>query len=162
MVLVDYGADFEYYNSDVTRTWPVSGAFTPEQEKMYRCILEARDAIIAAMKPGVTVAQLQAAAEEVYKRHGFHQEFLAFGRYVGHPIGLSVHDVDPGGGPPTLQAGVVFNVEPLIENRDKKIHMRLEDSVLVTPTGAENLTAGVPADIESVYALIKQKGVSLN
>jgi Xaa-Pro aminopeptidase len=160
VVLMDYGADFEYYTSDITRTWPVSGTFTPEQEKMYRCVLEARDAIIAAMKPGVAIKQMQDAAEEVYKRHGFHKEFVAMGRYVGHPVGLSVHDV--GGGPnEVLQAGVVFNVEPLLDLRDQKIHMRLEDSVLVTPTGAENLTAAVPADIPSLYALIKQKGLSI-
>ncbi|HEV3470027.1 MAG TPA: Xaa-Pro peptidase family protein [Pyrinomonadaceae bacterium] len=162
VVLMDYGADFDYYTSDITRTWPVSGTFTPEQEKMYRCILEARDRIISVMKPGATIKQMQDAAEEVYKRHGFHQQFLELGRYVGHPIGLSVHDV--GGGDPdtTLQAGVVFNVEPLLEFRDKKIHMRLEDTVLVTASGAENLTAAVPADIESVYALIKQKGLTID
>lgn len=160
VVLMDYGADFDYYTSDITRTWPVSGAFTPEQEKMYRCILEARDAIIAAIKPGATVNQLRDAAEAVYKKHGFHQQFLALNRYVGHPVGLSVHDVSPPEPDAPFQPGVVFNVEPLLEFRDKKIHMRLEDSVLVTATGSENLTAGVPADLESVYALIKQKGVS--
>jgi Xaa-Pro aminopeptidase len=57
VVYMDYGADYEYYTSDVTRTWPVSGRFTPEQEKMYRCILEVRDTVIAAMKPGVTICQ---------------------------------------------------------------------------------------------------------
>ncbi|MDQ3803892.1 MAG: Xaa-Pro peptidase family protein [Acidobacteriota bacterium] len=161
IVLMDYGADFDYYTSDITRTWPVSGAFTPEQEKMYRCILEARAAIIGVMRPGATIRQMKDAAEEVYKRHGFHAQFLELGRYVGHPVGLSVHDV--GGDDPNepLQAGVVFNVEPLLEFRAKKIHMRLEDTVLVTPTGAENLTAAVPADIEAVYALIKQKGVGI-
>ena len=162
VVLMDYGADYDYYTSDITRTWPVSGAFTPEQEKMYRCVLDARNSIIAAMKPGVTTAQLQSVAEEVYKRHGFHKEFLALGRYVGHPVGLSVHDVEPPGNPTVLQAGVVFNVEPLLEMRDKRIHVRLEDSVLVTPAGAENLTAGVPADIASIYALIKEKGIGMN
>jgi Xaa-Pro aminopeptidase len=162
VVLIDYGADFDYYTSDITRTWPVSGRFTPEQEKMYRCILDARNAIIGAMKPGVSIKQLQDAAEEVYKRHGFHQQFLEFGRYIGHPVGLSVHDVDPDGSEAVLQPGVVFNVEPLIEFRERKIHMRLEDSVLVTPTGAENLTAAVPADIEAVYALIKQKGIGID
>lgn len=161
VVLMDYGADYDYYTSDITRTWPVSGKFTAEQEKMYRCILDARNAIIAAMKPGVTIRQMQDAAEEVYKRHGFHQQFMELGRYVGHPVGISVHDVDPEGPAAVLQPGVVFNVEPLIEFRDKKIHMRLEDSVLVTPTGAENLTAGVPADLEAVYALIKQKGIGI-
>ena len=157
VVLMDYGADFDYYASDITRTWPVSGAFTPEQEKMYRCILEARAAIIAAMKPGVTIRRLQDAAEAVYTRHGFRQQFMELGRYVGHYVGLSVHDVGPMTPDTVLRAGVVFNVEPLIEFRDKRIHMRLEDTVLVTQTGAENFTAAAPADIEAVYALVRQK-----
>jgi Xaa-Pro aminopeptidase len=161
IVYMDYGADYEYYTSDVTRTWPVSGRFTPEQEKMYRCILEARDAIIAAMKPGVTLNQLKDIAEEVYKKHGFGKEFLAVGRYIGHTIGISVHDVDPDRNRP-LAAGVVYNVEPLLEIPDKKIHMRLEDTVLVTPTGAVNMTAGAPAGLDEIYALIRQKAVSIN
>lgn len=161
VVLMDYGADFDYYTSDITRTWPVSGTFTDEQLKMYRCILEARDAIISAMKPGVSLKQLQDAAEAVYTRHGFRRQFLELGRYIGHPVGLSVHDV--GGDDPEapLAAGVVFNVEPLLEFRDRKIHMRLEDSVLVTPTGSENLTAAVPAEVEAVYALVRQKAIGV-
>jgi len=157
VVLMDYGADFDYYASDITRTWPVSGAFTPEQEKMYRCILEARTAIIAAMKPGVTLGQLQDAAEAVYKKHGFGQQFTELGRYVGHFVGMSVHDVGSMMPTTVLKPGVVFNVEPLIEFRDKQIHMRLEDTVLVTATAAENLTAAAPAEVEAVYALVKQK-----
>jgi Xaa-Pro aminopeptidase len=162
VVYIDYGADYEYYTSDVTRAWPVSGRFTPEQEKMYRCILEARDSVIAAMKPGVTIAQLQDIAEGVYKKHGFGKEFLAFGRYIGHTIGISVHDVEPPDRNRPLVAGVVYNVEPLLEIPDKKIHMRLEDTVLITPTGAVNMTAGAPAGLEEIYALIRQKAVSLN
>lgn len=162
VVYMDYGADYEYYTSDITRTWPVSGRFTPDQEKMYRCILEARDAIIAAMKPGVTIAQLQDVAEGVYTKHGFGKEFQAVGRYVGHTVGISVHDVQPPERNRPLVAGVVYNVEPLLELPDKKIHMRLEDTVLITPTGAVNMTAGVPAGIDEIYALIRQKALSIN
>ena len=161
VVYMDYGADYEYYTSDITRTWPVSGRFTPEQEKMYRCILEARDAVIAAMKPGVTINQLKDIAGEVYKKHGFEKEFLAFGRYVGHTVGISIHDVSPSDRNRPLVAGVVFNVEPLLEFPEKRIHMRLEDTVLITPTGALNMTASVPASIEEVYALIRQKALSV-
>ena len=161
VVYMDYGADYEYYTSDITRTWPVSGRFTPEQEKMYRCILEARDAVIAAMKPGVTINQLKDIAGEVYKKHGFEKEFLALGRYVGHTVGISVHDVSPSDRNRPLVAGVVFNVEPLLEIPEKKIHMRLEDTVLITPTGALNMTASVPASVEEVYALIRQKALSV-
>lgn len=157
VVLMDYGADFDYYTSDITRTWPVSGAFTPEQEKMYRCILEARAAIIAAMKPGVTLGHLQDVAGEVYKKHGFGQQFMELGRYIGHFVGMSVHDVGSMMPNVALRPGVVFNVEPLLEIRARQIHMRLEDTVLVTETGAENLTAAAPAEVEAVYALVKQK-----
>ena len=162
VVYMDYGADYEYYTSDITRTWPVSGRFTPEQEKMYGCILEARDAIIAAMKPGATINKLRDVAHEVYKKHGFEKEFLALGRYIGHTIGISVHDVDPRDPNRPFEAGVVFNVEPLLELPDKKIHMRLEDTVLVTPNGALNMTAGVPASLEEVYALVRQRALSIN
>ena len=162
IVYMDYGADYEYYASDVTRTWPVSGRFTPEQEKMYRCILEARDTVIAAMKPGVTIAQLQDLAEGVYKKHGFQKEFLALGRYLGHNIGISTHDVQPADRERPLEAGVVYNVEPLLEIPEKKIHMRLEDTVLITPTGAINMTANAPAGLDEIYALIRQKALSIN
>ena len=161
IVYMDYGADYEYYNSDITRTWPVSGRFTPDQEKMYVCILEARDAIIAAMKPGMTIKQLQDVADVVYKKHGFGKEFQALGRYIGHTIGISTHDVEPAERNRPLVAGVVFNVEPLLEISEKKIHMRLEDTVLVTPTGALNMTAGVPAGLDEIYALIKQRALSV-
>jgi Xaa-Pro aminopeptidase len=162
VVLMDAGSIHDYYHSDITRTWPVSGRFTTEQEKMYRCVLEARNAIIAAMKPGVTIKQLQGVAEAVYTKNGYQKEFLSLNRYIGHPVGLSVHDVNPSDPSRPLEAGVVFNVEPILEFVDKKIHIRLEDTVLITPTAAENLTADVPVELEEIYALIKQKGISLN
>ncbi len=59
-----------------------------------------------------------------------------------------------------FQVGTVFNVEPLIEFREKKIHMRLEDTVISTESGAENLTAAVPAELDPLYVLIKQKGIN--
>lgn len=154
IVYFDYGADYDYYTSDITRTWPVSGRFTPEQEKWYRCILEARNTIIAAMKPGVSVRDLQKAAEPVYQRHGFLQGYLNSGRYVGHFVGISVHD--PGDETKPFVPGVVFNVEPVIEFSDRKLHLRLEDTVLITATGAENLTAAAPAELEEIYSLVKQ------
>jgi Xaa-Pro aminopeptidase len=161
VVYMDYGADYEYYTSDVTRTWPVSGRFTPEQEKLYRCILEARDAIIGAIKPGVTTSQLKDVAEVVYRKHGYEKEFQAVGRYIGHTIGISTHDVEPADRNRPFVEGVVFNVEPLIEIPGK-IHMRLEDTVLVTATGAVNMTAGAPAALDEIYALIRQPALSVN
>jgi Xaa-Pro aminopeptidase len=99
----------------------------------------------------------------VYTRHGYRDAFMAWGRYIGHFIGISVHDVGGIGGPAAarpLPAGVVFNVEPILHFDDRKIHIRLEDTVLLTETGAENLTAGVPAELNQVYALVKERGVN--
>jgi Xaa-Pro aminopeptidase len=163
LVYMDYGSDWEYYTSDITRTWPVSGKFTPDQEKMYRCVLEARNAILAAMKPGITIKGMQDAAEPVYARHGYRDAFIQSGRYVGHFIGLSVHDVGGISGSwaeRPFVAGVVFNVEPILELADKKIHIRLEDTILITASGAENLTAAVAAETERLYALVKERGVN--
>jgi Xaa-Pro aminopeptidase len=163
VVYMDYGSDWEYYNSDITRTWPVSGKFSPEQEKMYRCVLEARNAIIAAMKPGASINSLQDVAQSVYERHGYKDDFLAVGRYIGHFVGISVHDVGGISGADAKRPfvpGVVFNVEPVLQFPAKQIHVRLEDTVVITETGAENLTAGVPAGTEQVYALVKQRGVN--
>lgn len=155
IVYMDYGADYDYYTSDITRVWPVGEKFSPDQEKMYACVLEASLAIIAAIKPGVTVANLKDVAQPIYKKHGFEKEFLATNRYIGHFIGMSVHDVGDESKP--FVAGVVYNVEPTLSIEEKKIALRLEDSVLVTPTGSENLTAAVPTDIASIYRLMKQK-----
>jgi Xaa-Pro aminopeptidase len=163
LVYMDYGSDWQYYNSDITRTWPVSGRFSAEQEKMYRCVLDARNSIIAAMKPGATIASLQDVAAAVYAKYGYAKEFEATGRYIGHFVGIAVHDVIDINGTVAQKpfvAGTVFNVEPILELADRKIHIRLEDTVIVTETGAENVTGGVPADVESLYALIRQRGVN--
>ena len=163
IVYMDYGSDWEYYTSDITRTWPVSGRFTAEQEKMYRCVLEARNAIIAAMKPGVTLTGLKDAAEEVYRRHGYRNEFLGTGRYIGHFVGIAVHDVGGISGAwaeKPFAVGVVFNVEPILQFPERKIHLRLEDTVVLTEKGPENLTVAVPAELEPLYALIREKGVN--
>jgi len=98
----------------------------------------------------------------VYKKHGFHKEFLAIGRYIGHTVGISVHDVVPSDRRRPFEAGVVFNVEPILEVPEKKIHLRLEDTVLITPTGAENMTAGALAGVDEIYLLIRQKALATN
>ncbi|HKP70797.1 MAG TPA: Xaa-Pro peptidase family protein [Pyrinomonadaceae bacterium] len=159
VVYMDYGADYDYYVSDITRTWPVSDKFTPDQEKMYRCVLEARAAIIAAVKPGAVVEDLQKAGEIVYKKYGFEKEYLSMGRYVGHFVGISVHDV--GADDRAFVPGVVFNVEPLLTDEKNKVHVRLEDTILVTATGSENLTADVPVELSDIYALMKQKPIDV-
>ena len=164
LVYMDYGSDYEYYTSDITRTWPVSGKFTAEQEKMYRCVLEARNAIIAAMKPGATIESLQEVAAAGLRaarlRQGVRGQRAVHRALRGDRGARRGRRSSGRRAEKPFVAGTVFNVEPILEIPDRKIHIRLEDTVLVTDTGAENVTAGVPAEIEPLYALIRQRGVN--
>ncbi len=108
------------------------------------------------MKPGITVGRMQEIAAKVYVKHGYAKEYDAIGRYIGHFVGISVHDVGPYfDSNRRLEPGVVYNVEPILEFRDRKLHYRLEDTILLTKDGNENLTAAVPADLPGLYALLQ-------
>lgn len=148
MVVIDVGAEVDYYAADLSRVWPVSGRFTPEQVKMYECVLAAREKAIAAVRPGVTPRDLSAIAREVFEEHGFGDYALGG---IGHLIGMSPHDVGSPMAP--FEAGVVFNVEPILDIPEKHVHIRLEDTVLVTEDGHEVLTAASPVAIEEIYRL---------
>ena len=161
-VLMDYGCNYNYYASDITRVWPASGKFTPLEEKMYMCILDARNAIIKAMKPGVSFGELKAISNQVYQKHGFTDRSLSWNSYIGHFTGMSVHDVGFQTDTSLLKSGMVFNVEPVLDDPVNKRHMRLEDTVLVTDTGAINMTEGSSAGLSEIYKLMKQKGLSKN
>jgi Xaa-Pro aminopeptidase len=154
VLLIDYAPEVNYYVTDITRTWPVQGEFTEEQLKFYNCVKEARDEIIKAMKPGVTYSDLQKVGAAVYKKNGLEKYWFG---YVGHFVGMAVHDV--GSYETPFVEGVVFNVEPILEDKEKKIHIRLEDTIVITATGAENLTPQSPVDPAEIYKLMKEKGV---
>jgi len=154
VLLIDYAPELNYYTTDITRTWPVQGEFSAEQLKFYNCVREARDEIIKVMKPGVTLKDLEKVGEAVYKKNGLEKYWMG---YVGHFVGMAVHDVGSYDKP--FVEGVVFNVEPILEDKEKKIHIRLEDTIVITATGAENLTPQSPVDAKAIYALMKEKGV---
>jgi Xaa-Pro aminopeptidase len=161
-ILMDYGCNYNYYVADVTRIWPASGKFTEQQEKTYLCLLEVRNTIIKAMKPGVSFGELRTLAYEVFKKHGYVDKALSMNGYIGHFIGMSAHDVGNIGDNTLLQSGMVFNVEPSLDDHINKRHMRIEDTVLITDTGAINLTEGVSAELSEIYKLMQQKGLTGN
>ena len=112
-------------------------------------MLDAQQAILQAIKPGVSRATVQGVAEAVFRRHGFEPTHA----YVGHYVGLSVHDVGDWNAP--FEAGMVLAIEPMIDLPDQHLHVRVEDTVLVTDTGVDNLTRPwVPADVDALLALV--------
>jgi Xaa-Pro aminopeptidase len=148
LVVMDYAGSLDYLTMDITRTWPVSGNFTEAQLKAYECVLEAQKAMIAAIKPGVTRETVRSIGEAIFKKHGFDPQYA----YTGHYVGMSVHDVGDWGLP--FEPGMVMAIEPIIDVPG--LHIRIEDSVLVTPTGAEILSVGVPKEVEDVLGLLRQ------
>jgi Xaa-Pro aminopeptidase len=149
LVVMDYGGALDYLGVDITRTWPVAGKFDDYQLKAYQCALEAEKAIIAAMKVGATRRDTQAIGRAIYQKYGF-----PGGAGAGHFVGMTVHDVGDSSLP--FQPGMVIAVEPIVEDATRQLHVRIEDTVLITPEGPEILTSGVPKEIDEVLALVNQ------
>jgi len=182
LLLVDAGCEYQYYASDITRTWPVNGRFSPAQRAVYDIVLEAQQAAIAATRPGNHWNQAHEAAVEVITRglvdlgllKGRVPKLIRDGAYrkffmhrTGHWLGMDVHDVGDykiGDEWRVLEPGMVMTVEPGIyipagirgvPKRFANIGIRIEDDVMVTAGGCEVLTGDVPnsaTDIEAAMA----------
>jgi Xaa-Pro aminopeptidase len=151
LVVFDFGADLHHMTMDITRTYNVSGKFTPEQAKWYAVDLEAQKAIIDMLRPGNTYEQAGEAGKKVYEKAGIGDQYRQPGPQ-GHFVGLATHDVGRPAGP--IKVGQVVTVEPIIEFPDKHIHIRIEDTVLITENGPEILTSGVPKEMADVERLV--------
>ncbi len=157
LVVVDAAAEYGRYAADVTRTYPVSGRFTPEQAKVYRAVYQAQQDIFAAIKPGASMADLQHAAEESMRRSGYLADFI---HGFGHFVGLDVHDA--GSYEKPLPVGAIITVEPGIYLPAQGFGVRIEDEVLITSTGYKLLTADIPRkleDVEGWIARLRSKAV---
>jgi Xaa-Pro aminopeptidase len=162
LVVIDIGSEFGYYAADVTRTLPVSGTFTERQRAIYRLVLGAQQAAIDAVKPGITVADLNLIAREYIDRHsgtlcGGPSCNRHFVHGLSHWLGMDVHDVGDYGAP--LTPGMVLTIEPGIYIASENLGVRIEDDVLVTTTGYELLSKGAPrnpVEIENMIAAGKK------
>ena len=183
LVLVDAGVEYQYYCSDVSRTFPVGGRFNLEQRAIYEIVLNAQVEVIKQIRSGVKWDYLQFTAERVITeglievgllkgkiedlldKQNFKQFFM---HKIGHWLGLDAHDVGEyrvNDQWCVLEAGMVFTVEPgiyitpEISGVDEKwfdIGVRIEDDILVTDDGCEVLTKGVPKDVIEIEAVIKR------
>ena len=169
-----------YYTADITRTLPVSGSFTEVQRRVYEAVLEAADAAFRIVKPGIRFREIHAAAmaviaartadwgllpvtaeESLEPDHQYHRRYMVHG--TSHHLGLDVHDcaaarremyLDG-----ILEPGMVFTIEPglyfqpddlSVPEEYRGIGVRIEDNVVVTETGAENLSIGIPRTADDV------------
>ncbi|MGM0668957.1 MAG: aminopeptidase P N-terminal domain-containing protein [Gemmatimonadota bacterium] len=181
LVLLDGGAEKDLYAGDVTRTFPAGGSFRGSQEEVYRVVLEAHRAAIAEIRPGNPVSRVHEAATTTLVRgltalgilSGREEDLVRerawepyFPHQTSHWLGLDVHDVGDyarRGTPTLLEPGMVLTVEPgLYFNPERTeipeafrgIGIRIEDDMVVTEDGAENLTEALPTSPEGVAGLV--------
>lgn len=172
LLLLDVAASHANYNSDLTRTIPVSGRFTPRQKAVYNSVLTVLRQCIAGLTPGKKIKDWQKEAEQLVERELVNLKLLsrrqikqqapdqpAFKKYFmhgcGHPIGLDVHDVGLTVNP--IQSGWVMTVEPAIYLREEGFAVRLENDVLVTGQGPVDLMAHIPIEVDEIEALMSSR-----
>ena len=180
LLLVDAGCEFELYASDITRTYPINGKFTAPQLAIYEVVLEAQFKSIEAISTNNNVMDAQIISEKVITQglidlgilQGSMEELHAAGAFkdfymhkIGHWLGIDVHDAGDymeDGDYMKFKPGMVTTVEPGIyissssdvEDKWKGIGIRIEDDILVTAEGNENLTAFVPSDPKEIETLM--------
>lgn len=155
LVVIDAAAQCDSYASDITRTVPVGGKFTPRQREIYQVVLGAQKAAIAAVKPDVWLAgpgeSLTRIARDYIDTHGKDLHGEPLGKYfthdIGHQVGLEVHDTRSDG---PLEAGMVITIEPGVYIGEEKLGVRIEDVVLVTRNGAKVLSAALPKEPDEI------------
>ncbi len=179
LLLIDAGAEYQGYAADITRTFPVNGCFSEPQRQLYEVVLKAQEAALATVKPGSHLLNAhEAAAAEITKGlvalgilqgdvqahidQASHRRFFIHG--LGHWLGLDVHDVgdyQQGDKRTLFEPGMVITVEPGvyiptdatdIEPKWRGLGIRIEDDVVITESGYENMTAGVPKTIAEIEA----------
>lgn len=161
VVLLDVGAQCSGYAADITRTLPANGRFTPRQREIYEAVLGAQNAVLAALKPGMTLARrgsksLFQIANDYLNSHGADRQGRTLGRYfihsLGHHIGLNVHDAGVSNRP--LEPGMVITIEPGLYIPEESIGVRIEDVALITPEGYTLLTSRLPRTVEEIEAIM--------
>lgn len=167
VMIVDIGNVYCSLSDDLTRTIPTSGKFTEEQKKVYEIVLRAQKTAIAMVRPGVTLAQVHAAARRVIEDAGYGKYFI---HGTSHTLngGISADPLSQGTWRPEkppdryeaddipVEPGSMFTIEPGIYIPEKKMGIRIEDSILVTADGCEVLTAAAPKEIADIEKLMNE------
>jgi len=159
-LVIDVGPDLGYYDIDITVSYPANGKFTPRQKEVYEACNAVHEACLQVYRPGLTRAECRQEVHEILEKQGFDltkDYFQGMRGGFGHYVGMTVHDV--GGGPAVLQPGMVFANEPLFIFPEENLGVRVEDTILITEDGCENLTAGIPRTVKEIEAHMKKDGV---
>lgn len=165
LVLFDLGAQWNYYNADITRTIPINGRFTARQKEVYNAVLRVNQKVIDTIKPGVVYKELNKQArkwiaEECIKL-GLIKDEEEVSKYywhsIGHSLGLDTHDVDTVDRETVFEKGMVWTVEPGIYIEEEGIGIRIEDDILVVDDGVEVLTKNMIKTVDEIEEFMKER-----
>jgi Xaa-Pro aminopeptidase len=156
LVLLDLGAQYYYYSGDISRTFPISRKFSPRQAEIYQIVLNTQKEVESQTKPGLTLFELNEIAKkslaESCKKIGLIKTDEELSKYyfhsVSHFLGLDTHDVGDRNIP--LKPGMVITNEPGLYIEEEGIGVRIEDDLLITENGCENLAREIPKEIEEI------------
>ncbi|MDE7385434.1 MAG: M24 family metallopeptidase, partial [Anaeroplasmataceae bacterium] len=161
LILFDLGCSYHMYCSDISRTFPVSGKFSPRQKQIYNIVLAGQEHVLKHIKPGITTKELNQILIKFYakelKKIGLIQEDSEVSKYyyhgVSHHIGLDCHDLceyTP------LQAGSIISNEPGLYIAEEGIGIRIEDDILVTEDGCINLSKDILKTVDEIEAYLER------
>lgn len=145
LVCIDSGAFYAGYGADITRTIPVSGTFSKRQKEIYNIVLKAEEAAIKAVKPGITLGEIDSLARAIIVSSGYGDYFI---HGIGHHLGLETHDSCGPMAP--LKKGAVVTIEPGIYLPDEALGVRIEDDIVVTAKGHKNLSKAIPKTVAAI------------
>jgi Xaa-Pro aminopeptidase len=170
LVLMDYAPDLGCYTSDIGRMWPVNGKYSDWQRELYGYIVKYHKVLLQTIRPGRTADEIHAEAADrmrpivestQWSEPAFEQaarKTLEFKGHLSHPVGMAVHDVGDYRAAP-LEPGLVFALDPQMWIPEKKLYIRVEDTVVVTETGVENLTSLAPLELDEVEQHMRERGM---
>ncbi|MGL5151929.1 MAG: aminopeptidase P family protein [Clostridium sp.] len=158
LILFDLGAQYNYYNGDISRTFPVNGKFTERQKAVYESVLKVNKDIISMIKPGIKFIDINNKANDLIAEEciklGLIKDKGEFRKYywhsIGHSLGLDTHDMDYPSRDAVLEPGMVYTVEPGIYIEEESIGIRIEDDILVTEDGNEVLTKNMIKEVTDI------------
>ena len=164
LILFDLGAQYKYYNGDISRTFPINGKFTERQKEVYNSVLYVNQRIIEEMKPGVKFLELNSLAKSLIAKEciklGLIENEKDVDKYyyhsIGHSLGLDTHDVELRNRDVILEAGMVYTVEPGIYIEEEGIGIRIEDDILITKDGNEVLTKDMIKTVDEIEEFMKK------
>lgn len=157
LVVMDFAPSVHGYVADVTRTFPVGGKFSQAQRKLVQDVYDAQQAILAAIRPGVSIGKLSSIGSKFLVERGY-KPGIHILHGPCHHLGMAVHDVSKNGS--ILREGMYITVEPGAYLVEKGMGCRIEDCVLVTKDGFEVLSKGCPSTPDEIEALMRQRGLA--